>query len=132
MSDYVVNRITDEILKRNKKINELDILLMGLTFKENCPDTRNSKAIDIFKKFSKLGANIKAHDPWVDKKDANLKDINLINNFKKEKFDVLILTVPHEDYLNMKELNYQQILKNNSFIFDVKSCLEFSEEVITL
>ena len=67
MSSYIVKELSNRLLKKIQKVEQSKILIMGLTFKENCPDIRNTKVFEIIDELEKLGAEIDTYDPWVDK-----------------------------------------------------------------
>ena len=114
---------------KKKKINMLSskVLILGITFKENCSDIRNSRVVDLYKELVKVSKKVDVHDYHADiqvvKKEFG---IELIDNLNKN-YDVIILAVAHSEYL---ELNYSKILKKNHILYDVKSVLP--KNIITL
>ncbi len=132
MPEYISNRITKEIFKRNKKINSVKLLIMGITFKEDCPDLRNSKSLHLHNILSESGFDIDVYDPWFSKGLDKPKDLRIVNELKDNYYDGLIFAVPHKEILEMSKSKLNNILKPNSFIFDIKSRLNFYENVITL
>ena len=133
MPDYISKKIVTQLRQRKKKINESKVLILGITFKENCTDTRNSKSIELYRKLIKVGAKVKVFDPWV--KDFSTEDLFGVRTTKvlgKEKYDAIVLSVKHDVFSKLNKTYFNKILKENSFIFDVKSCLSFKEDVITL
>ena len=127
MAKNLCQRVMKEIIKNVKKINQCKIGLMGLTFKENCNDIRNSQAfkiIDFFKKKIK----IKVIDPYLSR--ANLPNKNIKKIFVKkfsEKLDCIIIAVSHNQFLKLKKNYYLKNLKNNGIIFDVKNILKYEK-----
>jgi|TARA_A100001015_G_scaffold105346_1_gene116864 UDP-N-acetyl-D-galactosamine dehydrogenase len=117
---------TIQLIKKNKnKINSSHILVMGLTFKENCPDIRNSQVPVIIDRLADKGANVSVYDPYVDKEivlDENIS-ISLIN--KLDKYDGIIIAVAHDEFKNINFDNLKKDLK--SVIFDVKGILDKSK-----
>ncbi len=117
---------TIQLIKKNKnKINSSNILVMGLTFKENCPDIRNSQVPVIIDRLADKGANVSVYDPYVDEEivfDENIS-ISLIN--KLDKYDGIIIAVAHDEF---KNINFDNLKKDSkSVIFDVKGILEKSK-----
>ena len=112
-----VNRI---ILKNNNTYKNKKILIMGLTFKENCPDTRNSKVLDLFNHFKRKKFDISSFDPYSKNWSLEFKEkFNVINQFKNKKFDVVIIAVKHFKFIKMKK-QIKILLNKNGFIYDLK------------
>ena len=112
-----VNRI---ILKNNNTDKNKKILIMGLTFKENCPDTRNSKVLDLFNHFKRKKFDISSFDPYSKNWSLEFKEkFNVINQFKNKKFDVVIIAVKHFKFIKMKK-QIKILLNKNGFIYDLK------------
>ena len=100
---------------------------MGITFKENCSDIRNSRVVNLYNHFKKLNNNIDVYDPYANKDEVyNFSKIKLIDKIDK-KYDVVILAVSHNQFLN---INYKNILNKNYVLYDVKSVLP--KNLITL
>ena len=123
MSNYIfkdIKNIIDKKSKNIKKNQNKKILIMGLTFKENCPDTRNSKVLDLYKNFKNKKFNIQSFDPfsknWSDKFK---KQFNVVTDLKNKKFDVIIIAVKHKNFFKMKK-KIQSLCKKNGFIYDLK------------
>ena len=120
MGDYVAIQVIQ--LMKNKKIEvfNANVLIMGITFKENCPDLRNSKVFNVLKIFEEFKCNVEVYDPWVNKDQANQKyDLNLINEPSKRKYDSILLAVAHNDFKNMSIKNIKEYGKPNHVIYDV-------------
>ncbi len=98
--------------------------ILGITFKENCPDVRNTKAVDLINALKDYGTNITIHDPWADEDEVmheyGLESLKTIPN---EKFDAVVLTVSHNKF---KELDFLSLKKKNAIIYDVKNFLDNS------
>lgn len=122
MGAFVASQVVKLMIKNDIKIKESRILNLGITFKENCPDIRNSKAIDVITNLEDYGAQVAVYDPWASieevKKEYNLDCINKLN--ESEKYDVIILTVSHQEFLTI-DLN--KYLKGGGVIYDVKGVL---------
>ncbi len=126
MASYVSKKIIN-LFKSRKKIENknLNIGILGLSFKENCSDIRNSQVFKIIKFFSKKKVKLQLVDPWVLKKD--LKDTNFQHLYASKftkKLDCLIITIKHRQFLKLKSGYFNRIMKKNSFIFDLKNILE--------
>ena len=124
MSYYVVDEVVKIMKKKNIEIINAKVLILGFTFKENCPDIRNTKVIDIVKHFNKYNLNIDIYDPWADKEEANKEyQIELIDYPKQDTYDAIILTVAHDKFLEMGVDKIKQFGKNFFLIYDVKNLL---------
>jgi len=124
MGNYVAQEVIKLMIQKDIKIKGGNVLVLGITFKENCPDIRNSKVIDVITELEKYNLNVDIYDPW-----ANREEVR--NEFGKEmmsekieipsKYDAVILTVAHKEY---KELDIKQYTTINHVIFDVKAFLD--------
>lgn len=122
MGKYIALKVFKLLLqKENSLDNKTKILILGITFKENCPDTRNSKVVDVYNELVNLGLKVDVYDPHANKADVKKNfNIDLINNF--DKYDGIILATAHDEF---RKLNYKQLKKNNkSIVYDVKSFLD--------
>ncbi len=120
MGEYVAQRVIKILGQKNKLSNESKILILGFTFKENCPDTRNTRVIDIYEELKSYGISTSVFDPQADKVQVNREyGINLEETFEGV-YDAIILAVAHEEFL---DLNWEGIRNSTSVIYDVKSIL---------
>ena len=115
MSKYVIEKIKKKLKTINKTLNNQKVLIMGLTFKENCPDTRNSKVMDIINLLNKKNCSIDIYDPWVRNKN------NQITKIPSNKYDIIIIAVAHDEFKKIGEKNIMAFGKKNSIIFFVKN-----------
>lgn len=130
MSDYIANKIIHHMNKRGILVKGSNILVMGVTFKENCPDIRNTKVVKIYNKLSEYTNNITVVDGYCNKQFA--KDelgVDIVEKIPNKKYDVVVLAVPHENYL---DINYNDYLSENGFVYDVKSVLSKNDNTIRL
>ena len=124
VNNSIPKRIVKSIVKKSNELNirikSSKILILGITFKENCSDVRNSRVIDLVKELKKISDNVFVHDNYADKveikKEHKIEFIEKINN----KYDIVILAVSHDNYL---KINFSEILKKNHILYDVKSIL---------
>lgn len=119
MGSYVSSLIIKLMIKNNLKINSSDILVLGFTFKENCPDYRNTKVIDIINDLKTYSVNVTVLDPNVDSKKIKFDyDLDVVNelNFTK-KFDAIVIAVAHDEF---KKYDFDSLKKPNGIIYDVK------------
>ncbi|RIN15135.1 nucleotide sugar dehydrogenase [Mammaliicoccus vitulinus] len=127
MSKYVASNIIKELLKKGIEVQGITINLLGLTFKENCPDLRNTKVIDIVRELEEYGMNVNVNDVEADKETAKkLYDIDLKNKNEMTKTDALIFAVPHNDYVENKRM-YLNLLNDKGIVFDIKGLIKNSD-----
>lgn len=128
MGGYVVSEIIKLMLRKRIHINEANVLIMGLTFKENCPDLRNTRVIDMVKEFADYGANVDVYDPWVDKEEAYEEyAINPIAQLENGKYDAIVLAVSHHQFVAMGADAIHKLGKENHVLFDIKYILKANE-----
>jgi UDP-N-acetyl-D-galactosamine dehydrogenase len=122
MGMFVANKVVKLMINKEHKVNASKALILGVTFKEDCPDIRNSKVIDIYNELLQYGMKVEVYDPHADHHEVSEEySINLIDEVGSE-YDAVILAVSHKEFLN---IDYKKIIKNsNSVIFDTKSFLD--------
>lgn len=126
MGTFVASKVVKLMIKKGIQIKDSKILILGITFKENCPDTRNTKVIDVINELKTYNSTVSVYDPWADKNNVKQKfNINLIKNPLENYYDSIILAVGHHDFNN---LNLKKIKKTNSVVYDTKSF--FSKELV--
>ncbi len=124
MALYVSSRIVKLMLRKGIEIRGAKALVMGLTFKENCPDVRNTKVVDIVSELGSYGAEVDVHDPWVDAEEAQHEyGIALKEKPDKGAYDVIILAVAHEQFRQLGEKGIKAFGKKDSILFDIKYLL---------
>jgi len=121
MSKYVVDELVREMELKNIEIEYSKVLVMGVTFKENCPDLRNSKVIDIILELEKLNIQVDCIDPWISKSAQSVYEgINFINEASNSTYDAIILAVAHDHFLNMNIDEIRNFGKEKHLIYDLK------------
>jgi len=121
MGEYVVSRLIKLMLQKRIHVQQSDVLIMGLTFKENCPDLRNTRVVDIIKELETYGVNIHVYDPWVDPEEAVAEyGIKPIATLEDGKFDAIVLAVSHEQFKQMDIKQVRALGKPDSVIYDLK------------
>lgn len=121
MGAYVANQTIKCMNKKGVMVKDAKILILGITFKENCPDLRNSKIVDIYTTLQEYTNNISVFDPWANAVAVKHEyGIDITNTLPTEKFDAVILGVAHQEFL---ELDIKSIVKENGVIYDVKGLL---------
>jgi UDP-N-acetyl-D-glucosamine/UDP-N-acetyl-D-galactosamine dehydrogenase len=124
MGKYIANEVVKLMIQKGHKIKESKVLVLGITFKENCPDIRNSKVIDLINELKDYGCNLDIYDPWSNKKEVkeeySLELLSSINPKLSSEYDAVILAVSHDQF---QKLNFTDFSKNNVVIYDIKSVL---------
>jgi len=122
MGKYVAMEVIKLMLQKNIKVKGAQILIMGITFKEDCPDVRNTKVVDVINEIESYGTKLTIYDPWASpeevKKQYNLKTTKSLPN---KAFDAIILTVAHNEFL---KVDLKPLLKGNSVLYDVKGFIK--------
>lgn len=121
MGEYVANRVIKLMNLKGVMVKDAKILILGITFKENCPDIRNTKVVDIVHTLEPYTKNITIYDPWANEENVKHEyNLKITNTLPKEKFDTIILAVAHKEFL---DIGINSMLKDTSVLYDVKSVL---------
>ncbi|MBR2497051.1 MAG: nucleotide sugar dehydrogenase, partial [Parabacteroides sp.] len=121
MGEYVATETIKHMLKKGIQVLDSHVLILGFTFKENCPDVRNTKVIDIYRVLKDYNVNITVYDPWANSEVVRREyGIDITNELPMDKFEVLIMSVAHDKF---KELEVKNLMKENHVIYDVKGIL---------
>jgi UDP-N-acetyl-D-galactosamine dehydrogenase len=122
MGGYVASEIIKLMVQNDLKIKGGNILVLGITFKENCPDVRNTKAVDVIRNLENYGTNVSIHDPWANPEEV-MHEYGLTTSMSlpKQTFDAIVLTVSHKAFL---DLDYSELLKPDGVLYDVKGFLK--------
>lgn len=121
MGEYIASRVVKLMIKKEIPVNKASVLILGITFKENCPDVRNTKIVDVVHAFREYGINITIYDPWANPSEVKHEyNLETTQNVPQEKFDAIVLAVAHNQF---KSLDLQSIKKEKSVVYDVKGVL---------
>ena len=125
MGELIAKEIIFELASRGLKIKNSKILIMGITFKENCTDIRNTKVIDIIKTLNHFKVKTIIFDPWADPKDVkNFYNINVLEKLPSgENYSVVIGAVAHKEFLNLKAKDWEKLIIDNGFFYDIKGMI---------
>ncbi|WP_378188011.1 nucleotide sugar dehydrogenase [Aquimarina sp. W85] len=122
MGQYVASEIIKLMVRKDHKIKGSKVLVLGITFKENCPDVRNTKAVDVINQLQSFGTEVTIYDPWANPKEVMHEyGLKTTQELPQEKFDAVALTVAHDAY---KKLDLHSYLTTNGVIYDVKGCIK--------
>ncbi|OXB22897.1 UDP-N-acetyl-D-galactosamine dehydrogenase [Flavobacterium tructae] len=121
MGEYVAAQVVKLMIKKGISVNGANLLMLGITFKENCPDVRNTKIVDVIKALKEYGITVTLYDPLASIEEVKKEyKLQTINSVPKEKFDAIVLGVAHAEFLN---LDFSELQKENSLLYDVKGVL---------
>ncbi len=126
MGSYVASQVVKLMIRKNILVNRSKVLILGITFKENCPDVRNTKVVDVISALKTYGTDITIYDPWANQEEVLLEyGLTSLKSIPNEKFDAIVLTVSHEKF---KKIDLQSLKKERAIVYDVKTF--FEEKVI--
>lgn len=124
MGEYVAAQVVKLMIKKGVVINGAHLLLLGITFKENCPDVRNTKIVDVVRAFVDYGIQVTIYDPWAKPEEVMYEyGLTTINELPKTTYDAIVLGVAHRAFLNM---DYAALRKEKSILYDVKGVLQIT------
>ena len=133
MGAYVVNRTVREMIARDIAIKGARVLVMGLTFKENCPDLRNTRVVDILAELDGYGMQVDVHDPWVDADEAQREyGLTMTTTPETGAYDAVIVAVAHQEFMASDAVAVTDYTKPEAVIFDVKAVLPRAEGILRL
>ena len=122
MGIYVANQVVKLMIKKGHKVDSAKVLVLGITFKENCPDIRNSKVIDVIQELKEFGCDVDISDYWADKDEVQHEyNLELKDQVNYQDYNAIVLAVAHDKYKNIKTNRSAQV------VFDIKSILDFSD-----
>ena len=124
MGEYVASQVIKCMIKQGIKVNGAQILMLGVTFKENCPDVRNTKIVDVIHALEDYETQITTYDPWANPDEVTheygIKSVNQLNG-ATQKFDAIVLGVAHQEF---RDLDFESLKKEKAIVFDVKGIIE--------
>ena len=125
MGQYVAEQVIKTMIKKDINVNGAEILMLGITFKENCPDVRNTKIVDVIKALEDFGVKVTIFDPWANPEEVHHEySIWSTNEVPNAKFDAIVLGVAHKEFLDM---DFSFLRKENAILYDVKGVLKNSD-----
>ena len=128
MGSHIVQQVLNLMRDKNIVIEQSKVLIMGLSFKENCPDLRNTKVIDLIKSLKAYKCNVDVYDPWVDQNKAKQEyNIELVKTLITGVYDGIILAVAHNEFKAFTASEIRALGKESHILFDVKHLLQLDE-----
>ncbi|AVZ86877.1 Vi polysaccharide biosynthesis UDP-N-acetylglucosamine C-6 dehydrogenase TviB [Acinetobacter sp. WCHA45] len=133
MGEYIATQLIKEMVKQRIQVVGSKILVMGLSFKENCPDIRNTKIIDMVKALKEYDLDLDIYDPWVDIEEAKHEyGLTPITQLQNNHYDAVILAVAHDEFKNMSLVDFKELLKENYVLYDLKYILDVQDSDLRL
>ena len=132
MAEFIVSNTVKEMIKADRKVKGAKVLVMGITFKENCPDTRNSKVADIITGLEDYGMEVKVYDPIADKNDAiKFYGVDMIKEVELNDFDCIVAAVNHSVFgrFSLDEIKEMENDKGGKVLIDIKGIYNAKEAV---
>jgi UDP-N-acetyl-D-galactosamine dehydrogenase len=128
MAIYVAERVAQLMITKRIHVNGARVLIMGLTFKENCPDVRNSKVADVVRELKKYGAKVDVYDPWVDAAEAEHEyGIKPVRSLAKGRYDAIVLAVAHKEFRDMGIDTIRSYARKPHVLYDIKYVFDADE-----
>jgi UDP-N-acetyl-D-galactosamine dehydrogenase len=128
MGSYVADQVLKLMTKKRIHVVDANVLIMGLTFKENCPDLRNTRVVDLVEEFKVFNCNIDVYDPWVDKDEAvHEYGLKPIDQPVEGKYDAILLAVAHDEFKKLSLEKIKSFGKDNHVLYDIKYLLKANE-----
>jgi UDP-N-acetyl-D-galactosamine dehydrogenase len=121
MGEYVASQVVKLMIKKGITVNKAKVLMLGITFKENCPDVRNTKIVDVIHALSDYGIEVSIYDPWANPAEVKHEyNLTMSNQLNDERFDAIILGVAHKEFLS---IDFGSLKKEQAIVYDVKGIL---------
>ena len=126
MSKLISDKTIKNMVHYDKKLKNANILVMGATFKEDCPDMRNSKVLNIIKELEEFECNVEVYDYWIDKSDLSSKNLNFVTELPldSKKYDAIVVAVGHEKFKTITTKQYESMSNGTPIVIDVKGIVE--------
>ena len=133
MGEYVATQLIKEMVKQRIQVVGSKVLVMGLSFKENCPDIRNTKIIDMVKALKEYELDLDIYDPWADSREVEHEyGLAPITQLQNNHYDAVILAVAHDEFKNMSLVDFKELLKENYVLYDLKYILDVQDSDLRL
>ena len=121
MGGYVASEVIKTMIQNDTKVKGAEILILGITFKENCPDVRNTKVVDVIAALKEYNTNLTIYDPWANTDEVNHEyGLDSVKEIPNSRFDAIVLTVAHNEF---KDLNLDTLKNDKAIVYDVKNVL---------
>jgi UDP-N-acetyl-D-galactosamine dehydrogenase len=126
MGNFIASEVVKLMIDREVKVKGANVLILGITFKENCPDIRNTKVIDLYQSLKSFGLKVDVYDPWAKKAAVkNEYDIDLLETLEDHTYEAIVLAVAHKQF---KTIDISNLKKKKSVVYDIKNFLEIKDK----
>jgi UDP-N-acetyl-D-galactosamine dehydrogenase len=133
MGAYVASQLVKAMTKKSIQVNGARILIMGLAFKENCPDVRNTKVVDIYQELLDYNCHVDLYDPWINPEEArNEYGVQMLPKLSGQKYEGIILAVAHQQFKNMGVKTIRSFCQQKSVLYDLKYILSADQSDLRL
>lgn len=134
MAQHAVSLLVKEMIKRKARVHNGRVLILGVTFKENCADIRNTKVVDMLAELASYGLEADIYDPWADPEEVQKEHgLELITELlDRAEYDAVILAVPHDDLILQGPGSMRALLRDNGVLFDMKAAFDINESDLRL
>ncbi|TDU42901.1 UDP-N-acetyl-D-galactosamine dehydrogenase [Gelidibacter sediminis] len=121
MGSYVASEVVKSMIKKGIYVSEAEVLILGITFKENCPDVRNTRIVDVISALKEYGVKVSTYDPWANPEEVKSEyNLDMTDQLPKERYDAVVLGVAHKEFLS---LDLTSLKKEKAIVYDVKGVL---------
>ncbi len=126
VAEFIASKVVKLMIKKDISVSGANALILGVTFKENCPDVRNTKVVDVYRELKEYGVNVDIYDPWAEASEvAHEYGVDILSEINiNHRYDTVVVAVSHSEFLT---LDLNKIKKENSVVFDLKACLDRSQ-----
>lgn len=127
MGKYIAEQTIKQMIQADKKIKDANILILGVTFKENCPDMRNTKVVDIIEELKSYGCSVDVYDPWVDQEEEkkHYKHGFISNPLENDKqYEAIVVAVAHDEFKNLSQKDYDDLSSGDTVLIDIKGIID--------
>ena len=122
VAEFIASKVIKLMIKKQKTIDYSNALILGVTFKENCPDVRNTKVVDVYKELQEYGVDVDIYDPWANPDEVMHEyGVSVLNELPTNTYDAIIIAVAHEEFL---ALDINRLKNDQAVVFDIKACID--------
>lgn len=122
VAEFIASKVVKLMIAKDIPVKGANALILGVTFKENCPDVRNTKVVDVYKQLLEFGVNVDIYDPWADAEEVKHEyNVAVLSTLDNKKYDAIVVAVAHNEFLS---LDLNTIKNDKSVVFDLKACLD--------
>src|SRR5690606_29625415 len=122
VAEFIASKVVKLMIKKEITVSNANALILGVTFKENCPDVRNTKVVDVYRELKEYGVEVDLYDPWANAGEVKHEyDVDILSSLEiGKKYDAVVLAVSHNEFLAM---DFATLKNEKSIVFDIKACL---------